>query len=138
VTPDSAFALANPLALVGWIALLAAPRARLVNWWICGVGLPAALSLAYAVALALGLLGGASGGFGSLAGVGALFANPWVLLAGWLHYLAFDMALGAWMARRATAEGLPRWLLFAALPPTFLAGPIGFLVFLGLRAGLRR
>lgn len=137
MTPDALFSLANPLAMAGRVALLALPRRRLVTWWIAGVAIPLLLAAGYVLAPATGLPG-AQGGFGSLDGVAGLFASPWVLLAGWLHDLAFNLFLGAWMTRRAMAEGLPRWLLFAALPPTFLAGPVGLLLFFGLRAGLRR
>lgn len=137
MTPDALFALANPLAMAGWVALLAFPRQRLVSWWLAGVAIPLLLAAGYVVALAIGLPG-AQGGFGSLAGVAALFASPWVLLAGWLHYLAFDLFIGAWMTRRAMAEGMPRWTLFVTLPPTFLAGPLGLLLFFGLRRMLAR
>jgi hypothetical protein len=136
MTPEALFSLANTLALAGWVALLAFPRRAVVNRTLCGVALPLLFALAYVVVLAIALPE-AEGGFSSLAGVAALFANPWLLLAGWLHYLAFDLFVGAWMARRATAEALPRWLLFACLPPTFLAGPLGLLVFFGLRRAVR-
>lgn len=132
MTPETLFTLANTLALAGWVALLLFPRQRAVNWALCGVALPVVFALAYVAVLAFAMPG-AEGGFSSLAGVAALFASPWVLLAGWLHYLAFDLFLGAWMARRVTAEALPRWILWLALPPTFLVGPLGLLVFLGLR-----
>lgn len=136
MTPETLFTFANALALAGWVALLLFPRRPAVNWALCGVALPVAFALAYVTVLAFAMPG-APGGFSTLAGVAALFASPWVLLAGWLHYLAFDLFLGAWMARRATAEGLPRWTLFLSLPPTFLLGPLGLLVFLGLRRVVR-
>jgi hypothetical protein len=136
MTSDGLFFIANTLALAGWVALLAFPRRGFVNRTLCGVALPLAFAVAYAVVLA-SALPQAEGGFSSLAGVAALFADPWLLLAGWLHYLAFDPFLGAWIARRATAEALPRWLLFAALPPTFLAGPLGLLAFFGLRRAVQ-
>lgn len=126
------FSAANSLAMAGWVALLAFPRRRLANWWISGLVIPGLLSAFY-VALLVIHVPGAEGGFSSLAGVAALFATPGVLLAGWVHYLAFDLFLGAWMARRATAEGLPLWALLPALPVTFLVGPAGLLLFLALR-----
>lgn len=126
------FSAANSLAMAGWVALLAFPRRRLANWWISGLIIPGLLSAFY-VALLVIHVPGAAGGFSSLAGVAALFATPGVLLAGWVHYLAFDLFLGAWMARRATAEGLPLWALLPALPVTFLVGPAGLLLFLALR-----
>jgi ABA4-like protein len=33
--------------------------------------------------------------------VSALFENPWALLAGWTHYLAFDLFIGGWEIRDA-------------------------------------
>lgn len=131
------FSSANMLAMAGWLLLLAAPRHELVTWRIAGLGIPAALSLLYAVMLAIHAPG-AEGGFSSLAAVGALFRSEGVLLAGWVHYLAFDLFLGAWMCRRGAREGINPWLVRLCLPPTFLAGPVGLLLFLGLRASVRR
>ena len=69
----------------------------------------------------------------------ALFGNRGILLAGWLHYLAFDLFVGAWEVREAGRVGLPHWLILPALALTFLFGPLGLLVFLVLRAArLRR
>lgn len=134
---ESLFSAANMLALAGWLALLVAPRARIANWHLAGVGIPALLAALYAVLL-VWHAPGAEGGFSSLAAVAALFATPGVLLAGWLHYLAFDLFLGAWMCRRAADEGMNPWLVRLCLPPTFLAGPVGLLLFLGLRAVTRK
>lgn len=134
---ETLFSAANFLAMSGWVALLVAPRWRPANWLYAGLAVPAVLSAGYAVLLAT-YAPGASGGFSSLADVAALFATPGVLLAGWVHYLAFDLFLGAWMCRRGTAEGMNPWLVRLCLPPTFLAGPVGLLLFLGLRAVTRR
>jgi hypothetical protein len=75
----------------------------------------------------------AEGGYGSLEDVGKLFANSWLLLAGWVHYLAFDLAIGSVIARRTADQGLPRFILVPILPLTFLFGPIGFLAFESVR-----
>jgi hypothetical protein len=133
---ESLFAAANTLALAGWVILAVFPRRRWAHWHVAGLAIPGALALFYAVLLAWHAPG-AEGGFSTLAGVRALFARDGVLLAGWVHYLAFDLFIGAWMCRRATAEGLAWWQLYPALPLTFLAGPAGLLVFLGLRAARR-
>lgn len=134
--PETIFSAANTLALGGWLALLAAPRARWSGWHL-GLGIPAVLAVLYTLLLAVHAPG-AEGGFGSLAEVAALFRTPGVLLAGWVHYLAFDLFLGAWMCRRGAAEGINPWLVRLCLPPTFLAGPVGLLLFLGLRAAANR
>ena len=134
---DVLFSAANTLAMAGWLALMAAPRARLANWHVAGIALPALLSVAYAILLAVHAPG-AEGGFSSLASVATLFRTEGVLLAGWLHYLAFDLFVGAWICRRGAAEQINPWLLRLCLPPTFLAGPVGLLIFLGLRLVLAK
>lgn len=138
MSPETLFTAANTLALAGWLPLLAAPGARWANWRVAGLIVPALLAALYAVLLARHAPG-AEGGFSSLASVAALFRTEGVLLAGWVHYLAFDLVVGAWICRRGTAEGMNPWAIRLCLPPTFLAGPIGLLLFLGLRwLGARR
>jgi hypothetical protein len=70
----------------------------------------------------------------SLAEVSKLFDVPGLVLAGWLHYLAFDLFVGAWIAERAAADGLPRWALLPMLALTFLFGPAGLLAHEVVRA----
>ncbi len=77
---------------------------------------------------------GSSGDFQSLAGVAALFANPWLLLAGWIHYLAFDMLVGAWEVRDAARRGIPHWMVVPCLLLTFLFGPAGWLLYQAVRS----
>jgi hypothetical protein len=82
--------------------------------------------------------GQAGGGFGSIEEVRTLFANDAALAAGWLHYLAFDLFVGAWIVREGRRVGLPAILILPCLPLTFLFGPAGFLLFFLLRAGWTR
>ncbi len=93
---------------------------------------PLLLSLLYVVALGLGW-GTTGGGFSSLAAVRQLFSGDWTLLAGWVHYLAFDLFVGAWIAAETERAGLSTLVLIPVLPLTFLFGPAGFLLFLILR-----
>jgi ABA DEFICIENT 4-like len=85
------------------------------------------------VALVASTLPWSEGGFSSLAAVSALFRDPWVLLAGWTHYLAFDLFIGGWEVRDANASGIPHLLVVPALVLTFLFGPAGFLLYLAIR-----
>lgn len=105
MTPERVFTLCNSAALAGWIVLAVAPRRRWASAVVSGLLIPALLALVYAVLIALHL-GEGRGGFGSLAAVSALFANPWLLLAGWVHYLAFDLFIGSWEARDAERSGV--------------------------------
>lgn len=135
LTPDFLFTLANALALPGWVLLVLAPRWRGTKALVLSGAWPAGLALAYAVLIAAHYLGphGAEGGFGSLGQVAALFQDPWALLAGWVHYLCFDLFVGAWEVRDAQRRGVPHWALGPALGLTFLVGPVGLLVYFGVR-----
>jgi hypothetical protein len=46
-----------------------------------------------------------------------------------VHYLAFDLFVGAWIARQVMTLGMSRLLLVPLLPLTFMFGPMGFLGF---------
>jgi hypothetical protein len=70
------------------------------------------------------------GGFGSLEQVSTLFSSPPVLLAGWVHYLAFDLFVGLWIAARADVRRLPRLVQAPILVTTFMFGPVGLLVYM--------
>ena len=74
------------------------------------------------------------GGFDSLANVMLLLSNPWMALAGWVHFLAFDLFIGGWITRTARAQGLAHLLILPCLMLTFLFGPIGLILFLSILA----
>lgn len=133
MTPDSLFQIANPLVLIGWLALALSPLAPRWSDSVAGLVIPLLLSITY-TALVLVHWTSAPGGFGSLTDVMALFTSPGVALAGWVHYLAFDMLVGAWICRTARAEGIPHLFILPCLVPTFLFGPAGFAAFIALRA----
>ena len=59
--------------------------------------------------------------------------NPWLLLAGWLHYLAFDLLIGTWEVRDARERGIPHVVVVPCLVLTFMLGPAGWLLYLALR-----
>ena len=128
--PESVFSVCNMSALIGWIVLLAGFRkgwgVRAARW--------VAIGLAVSYLLLLGLhFGEAEGGFGTLAEVMKLFTDRWVALGGWVHYLAFDLFVGAWIVETAQREELAWWRVLPALPLTFLFGPAGLLLFTLLR-----
>ena len=131
MTPEKIFSLVNLAALLSWVALAALPGRRWVPRTITGLAVPAGLASVYA-ALILATWGG-PGSFSSLEGVALLFANPWLLLAGWIHYLAFDLLVGSWEAIDARERGVPHWMLVPCLFLTFMFGPVGWLLYQGVR-----
>jgi hypothetical protein len=128
---ETVFSICSMLAMAGWLLLVALPRHRLAHA-VASVGIPLALAAVYLVLIAQHF-GSADGGFGSLAEVARLFANPALLLAGWLHYLAFDLFIGAWEVRDAQRHGVPHLLVIPCLLLTFLLGPIGLLCYMAAR-----
>ncbi len=129
---ETLFSIANGVAMLGWLALIFLPGRPWVRESLCGLVIPGLLAVAYLVLLAT-FMPGAEGGFDSLAAVAKLFEQPALLLAGWIHYLAFDLFVGAWIAREGQRAGVPHLALLPAFLLTFLAGPVGFLVFLATR-----
>ena len=113
--------------------LTLSPLAPRVAQTIAALLIPSLLSVTYA-ALLLVNWSTAPGGFGSLADVMALFTNPAIALAGWVHYLAFDLFVGAWITRTARTDKIPHMLILPCLALTFLFGPAGYLAFTALRA----
>ncbi|HVF44850.1 MAG TPA: ABA4-like family protein [Pyrinomonadaceae bacterium] len=137
MSPEQIFSLCGALATAGWLLLVFLPRWRWTARLVCPVVIPTLLALVYLWLVAT-TFGRTPGGFGSLAEVSLLFRNPRALLAGWIHYLAFDLFIGSWEVRDARRVGLRHLLVVPCLVLTFLFGPVGLLLYFALRAGLRR
>jgi hypothetical protein len=133
MTPEQSFSVLNLVALIAWILLVVLPRQRWITDVISGVAVPAMLAAAYLALIAMNWRG-SSGGFATLGDVARLFSNPWLLLAGWTHYLAFDLLIGSWEVRDARARGIHHGLVVPCLILTFLFGPAGWLLYIAVRS----
>jgi asparagine N-glycosylation enzyme membrane subunit Stt3 len=133
------FNLVNLLALIAWAALIALPRwpALLSGVLYLGIGLLCLIYASGLIGLVSGLLpsGGPSGGadFTTIAGVRAIFSNDAGVTIGWTHYLAFDLFVGLWIARDGDAKAISRLVQAPILLATFMAGPLGLLIWLIIR-----
>lgn len=137
--PSFVFSLAGKLAMLGWLALLIAlfvRPARRYAWPAAQLVIPAILAIGYILLIWQGRAGFEQGGFGSIEAVRTLFANDAALAAGWLHYLAFDLFIGAWISRDAAGRGISPLIVLPSLPLTFLLGPAGLLLYLAARTAL--
>lgn len=128
MSPEQLFSIANLTAMLGWILLIVLPRWRWTARIVLSGLIPLLLSVVYLV-LIVTTFGRIEGGFASLAEVAKLFRNDWALLAGWVHYLAFDLFVGSWEVRDAQRNGVSHWAVILCLLLTFLFGPIGFLLY---------
>lgn len=137
MSAEALFSLCGNLALLGWILLLLSPWLRWAPRYVCGLGIPAIIGVLYTY-LIVSHWGESQGGFSSLTAVSQLFANRWLLLAGWVHYLAFDLFVGSWEARDAMQHKIPHLIVIPCLILTFLFGPAGLLLYLLIRTAFTR
>jgi hypothetical protein len=133
MTPEQLFALANAIAVLAWLLLALLPGRRWVTDIVTARAIPILFAASYVVIVTT-TFGGADGSFGTLGGVAQLFGSPWLLLAGWLHYLAFDLLIGTWEAQDARECGVPRAIVIPCLCLTFMFGPAGWLLYMSLRS----
>lgn len=137
MTADKIFSIANLIAMISWIILIIAPRWVVTRKIILSGAIPLLLSAAYLILIVL-FFGKSEGGFDSLANVMKLFTNEWSVLAGWIHYLAFDLFVGTWEVKDAQEKNISHWFVIPCLILTFLLGPIGFLLYSILRVFLAK
>jgi Domain of unknown function (DUF4281) len=132
MSADQIFSIANFASLCCWLLLILLPGKKWVSHVVAGVAVPAAFAALYSVLIAVHFAG-SEGGFSTLPEVALLFSNPWLLLAGWIHYLAFDLLVGSWEVRDARQRGIRHIFVVPCLILTFLFGPAGWLLYLGVR-----
>ncbi len=125
---DLIFKICNTAALASWVLLVAAPRWKLVPQLIRW-GVMTLMAVLYSVLIAVYFFRVDGGGFSSLAAVQALFTSREVALAGWVHYLAFDLLVGLWIAEKSDSLGIARIVQAPVVVTTFMFGPLGFLMF---------
>ena len=134
--PHLAFSLTGPLVLAGWAGLILSlfvKPVRPIAWPAAQTAVPAILAVAYVLLIQAGFGEAEGGGYGSIEEIRALFASDSALVAGWFHYLAFDLFIGAWIVREGLERKLTPLLILLCQPLTFLFGPAGLLLFFVLR-----
>ncbi len=132
---ETLFAIAGDIVLPVWLLLVFAPRWRWTQR-LATFLVPLVLASLY-IWLLTHSQPPAGAGFRTLEQVRLLFSSQQALLAGWIHYLAFDLFTGAWEARESTRLGISPWITAPCLILTFLFGPVGLALFLLLRVGMR-
>ena len=136
MTPDLAFAICNLGVMPAWLLLVVAPSWAYTQRLVHAVWIPLLLGAVYIMAFALNPEAPEGGGFSSLDAVMQLFTSPFAVLAGWVHYLAFDLFVGAWEVRDARRRGLSHLFVVPCLLLTLMLGPAGLMMYLLLRYAL--
>ena len=127
MTVDQVFTLVNTAVLPGWLILIVFPKWRLRNGIIYSLTL--ALAVLYGAYVVSGLSTFDPAAFSTLAGVKQLFTVDQAVLAGWIHYLAFDLLIGNWVVNQSIKHGIKHYFIIPCLFFCFMFGPIGYLLF---------
>ncbi|MEP5763813.1 MAG: ABA4-like family protein [Halieaceae bacterium] len=138
MNPETIFLICNYGVLPFWLLLALLPRHPLTQYLVHAIWLPCLLAGFYIWALFSGPPTPEGAGFGSLQALQLLFQSPTALLAGWVHYIAFDLFVGAWQVRDARRRGINHWLVVPCLFFTMMLGPVGLLMYCLLRLSLKR
>jgi hypothetical protein len=130
---EALFSFVGILSFIGWGALAISPL-RLTTLVLVARVVSILLALIYTFFL-FSLWGQQpTVSYLSLADVASGFSNEGHLLAGWVHFLAFDLFIGTWQVERASKVGVSHIVLLPCLLLTFLFGPLGLMLFLMIQS----
>jgi hypothetical protein len=122
------FSQGNSFVLLGWILLIFLPKWKFTQTIVLH-GVILLLAIVYTILIAQSISEFKPDSFSTLANVKALFQDDNAVAAGWLHYLAFDLFVGAYVVRKSIQLGISRWVYTPILPFCFMFGPVGYLLF---------
>ena len=130
MSPDAVFQVASTIILPQWLLMIVAPRWHVTQWLVRSYLIPVILGVLYAIYI----FGNGPidfSAFGTLAGVKKLFSTGGdnVMLAGWIHYLAFDLVAGSFVLRDSQQHQIRHWFIIIPLFFCFMLGPIGLLLY---------
>ncbi len=130
MTPTEVFSISGMIAMPMWILMIFLPKWKVTKFLIDFKIIPLLLAVVYAIYIFQAIQIGGMMDFGSLASVMALFTEENAVLAGWVHYLAFDLVVGMWMLDQNKELKIHQVVMAPCLFATFMFGPIGFLLFM--------
>jgi len=129
MTPTEVFSIASMIAIPMWILMIFLSKWKVTRFLIDFKVIPLALAFIYAIYIFQAIQIGGMMDFGSLKSVMSLFTEENAVLAGWVHYLAFDLLIGMWMLDQNKELRINQLIMAPCLFLTFMLGPIGFLLF---------
>jgi len=138
MTAYDLYPIFNYAVMPAWLLLAVLPHHKVTQTLIHAIWIPLILGACYVYMLFFAGEPVEGGSFGSLAGVMILFQSPTAVLGGWIHYLVFDLFIGAWIVRDAKRQGINHWFTLPILFATLMAGPAGLLLYLLLRLAIKR
>ena len=133
MTPQMIFTICNTVAIAGWLVLLFFPFWYESDKYIVGTVI-ALFCIVYTWLMFSSFPLSNIPKFTTLDGVRSLFQQDEMIVAGWVHYLAFDLLTGIFIRRNSIKHGISAWIIFPILLITFAIGPVGLLLYLIVRS----
>ncbi|MFT4525359.1 MAG: hypothetical protein ACI9FU_000034 [Granulosicoccus sp.] len=125
------YKVANASVIPAWLLLVLLPKHRITKFVAHSYLYPVLLGLLYVWLLVTSF--GGEGGMDTLANLKLSFGRDEILILGWVHYLVFDLFIGAWIVRDARQNSINHLMTVPCLLLTLFVGPVGLLSYLGLR-----
>ena len=138
MSPEIIFQICTFGVIPAWILLILLPKWKWTTNIVQFALIPALLSLTYIFIYFIKPARVEGAGMESLNSLVILLSSPHSALIAWLHFLAFDLFVGAWIVRDSTGLSIHPVLVAPCLLLTFAFGPIGLLLYLMLRLALRK
>ena len=133
VNSENIYLIANWGIIPFWFMLIFFPNNGLTTFFVQSIVVPLILGVAYVyLSYNLYLENDIFDGFElykGLDGLYSMFANEYLLLIFWLHFLAISLFAGAWIARDARKYFIPKIITIPSLVLTYFTGPVGLLIY---------
>lgn len=129
MTPTQVFSIAGMVTTPMWILMIFFPKWKVTNYLISFKIVPIILSFIYTIYIINAISISGMPDYGNLDSVMKLFTEENAVLAGWVHYLAFDLIIGMWILNASKKLNIHQLIIAPCLFATFMFGPVGFLLF---------
>ena len=133
VNSENIYLIANWGIIPFWFMLIFFPNNGLTTFFVQSIVVPLILGAAYVyLSYNLYLENDIFDGFElykGLDGLYSMFANEYLLLIFWLHFLAISLFAGAWIARDARKYFIPKIITIPSLVLTYFTGPVGLVIY---------
>jgi len=138
-TLSSVFTFQSRLVMIGWLVLICLP------FWVYMPVIVMAIVLVISAVYTFFFLFGKRfdddnarqpnfKDFASLSGVVKMFTNRRAALAGWLHYLAFDLLIGLFIVLDSQQHDISHFMMLPILFLALMVGPAGLVTYFIFRA----
>jgi len=131
---DTGFSIANNIALIGWAGLILFPSVHWITNIVARWVIPFGLAAFYATLLVM-YWGTVPDGadLGTINGIQTFFSVDGLMLAGWMHFIAWDLFAASWILEDSRKVGIHHLLVVPCLVLAYLLGPNALLIYAPMR-----